>query len=105
MVYGHVSDPKALWEQFAHNLCDDLPHWLQSMNGVPHNFMDLHLDYGFYLLEGVLAGMGKSLQDYHLPQYSHDWRNSRAIGLQSTTEAVFAKRTIFSAQRGSETLF
>lgn len=49
LVHGHVSDPTALWEQFAHHLCDDLPHRLLSMNGVPNNLIDPHLDYGLYL--------------------------------------------------------
>ena len=48
------------------------------MNGVPYNLIDPHLDYGLYLLGEVLASMGKILQDYQLPQYSHDWRSSKA---------------------------
>lgn len=72
LVHGHISDPTALWEQFAHHLCDDLPHRLQSLNGVPDNLIDPHLDYGLYLLDEVLAGMGKS------SEYSHDWRSSKA---------------------------
>lgn len=75
MVHGHVSDPTALWEQFSNNICDDLPHRLQSMNGVPNDLTDPYLDYGLYLLDEVLAVMGKSLQDYQLPSLSHNWRS------------------------------
>lgn len=104
LVHGHVSDPTALWEQFAHHLCDDLPHRLFSMNGVPDNLIDPHLGYGLYLLSEVLAGMGKGLQDYQLPQYSHNWRSSKAnplvaeqLDYNREREQFFTKRTICSS--------
>ena len=55
-----------------------MPHQLQSLTDVPNNLTDPHLDYGLYLLDEVLAGMGKSLHDYQLPHYSHNWGNSSA---------------------------
>lgn len=78
LVHGHVSDPIALWEQFANDICDDLPHGLRSLTDVPNNLIDPHLDYGLYLLDEVLAGMGKSLHDYQFLHYSHNWGNSSA---------------------------
>lgn len=48
------------------------------MNEVSNDLINPHLDYSFYLLDKLLASMGKSLQDYQLPQYNHNWRDSSA---------------------------
>lgn len=64
LVHEHVSDPIKLLKQYGNNICNDLPHWLRFINRVPDDLMDPHLDYGHYLLNEILADMGKSLRDY-----------------------------------------
>lgn len=34
------------------------------MNKVPDDLTDPYLDYGLYLLDEILVGMGKSLRDH-----------------------------------------
>ena len=70
LVYGPVADPPALWERFAPNICDDLPRLLAQRDDVPDQD-NIHLDYGLFLLQRILADHGKSLTDYSLPLFQH----------------------------------
>ena len=58
-----VTDPTALWNRYANDIYDDLPHRLRSMTDVPDDLMSPHLDYGLYLLNGGLSDLGKRLED------------------------------------------
>lgn len=46
------------------------------MVNVPHDLANSHLDYGLFLLDGVLQRLGKYLQDYHLSNPAHDWNQN-----------------------------
>ena len=76
LVHGHVTDSTALWIRYANDICDDLPHRLRSMTDVPDDLTTPHLDYGLYLLNEVLSDLGKRLQDYNMPLFTHYWGRS-----------------------------
>ena len=40
LVHGRVTDPTALWNRYANDICDDLPHRLRSMIDVGQNIDD-----------------------------------------------------------------
>ena len=70
-----MADPPALWERFAPNICDDLPRLLAQRDDVPDQD-NVHLDYGLFLLQRILADHGKSLTDYGLPLFQHAWERA-----------------------------
>jgi len=78
LVFGCVSDPKALWERFCTNICDDLTYRIQQMGevGIPPEIDNPHLDYGLYLLQKLLTNHGKCLSDFGMPEPIHDWDRS-----------------------------
>ena len=73
LVHGSVADPAALWARFAASICDDLPYLLALRDDLPGAGAgadaDLHLDYGLFLLAGILADHSRTLTDYGLPTY------------------------------------
>ena len=78
LVHGPVADPAALWDRFKASIYDDLPHLLARRDDLSTAGPDLYLDYGLYLLAGILADHSRSLTDYGLPTYQHAW--ARAEG-------------------------
>jgi len=78
LVFGCVSNPKALWERFCTNICDDLTYRIQQMGevGIPPEIDNPHLDYGLYLLQKLLTHHGKCLSDFGMPEPIHDWDRS-----------------------------
>ena len=74
LVYGTVADPVALWNRFTVNICDDLPRLLARRDDLSAEpSPDLYLDYGLFLLAGLLADHGRSLADYGLPTFQRPW--------------------------------
>ena len=72
LVPGRVTDPTVLWNRYADDICDDLPHRLRSMIDISDDLTTPHLDYGLYLLNEVLSDLGKCLQDFNMPLFVHD---------------------------------
>src|SRR6202789_2694972 len=106
------SDPLALWLEFRVNICDDLRHALHSKNIVRDPTDDQVYDYGLYLIDHILRGGNKSLQDWPtmpLPQF--DWAaavGNRLIAEQRTYDideqaqlATERIQTLNPAQRSS----
>ena len=75
LVYGSVADPRALWDRFAASIYDDLPRLLARRDDLPPGIdhSDLHLDYGLFLLAGILADHSRTLAEYGLPSFQHSW--------------------------------
>ena len=74
LFHGAVANPVALWDRFATSICDDLPNVLARRDDLPASpHPDLHLDYGLFLLAGLLADHGRSLADYGLPIFQCPW--------------------------------
>lgn len=59
----HPAEPAALWEQFKHNLCDDLHHHL-TIIGYNGPLPELQWDYGLHLINTVLMANGRQLSDF-----------------------------------------
>lgn len=76
LLFGQVGDPLALWIRFREHLCDDLPHRLRQRDDVPDGLVDPHYDYGLFLIHEVLADSSKTLADFNLPPYTHDWNRN-----------------------------
>lgn len=73
LVYGMVAEPAALWDRFKQAICDDLPHVLARQDDAPADGEDVHLDYGLYLIDKMLTDQLKTLADYGLPRFQHQW--------------------------------
>ena len=76
LVHGRLTYPTALWNQYANDICDDLPHRLRSMIDIPDDLTTPHLDYGLYLLNEVLKDLGTCMQDFNMHLFVHDWGRS-----------------------------
>ena len=73
---SRVTDPTLLWNRYANDIYDDLPHRLRSMTDVPDDIINPNLDYSLYLLNEVLSDLGKRLEDYNMPLFTYDWGRS-----------------------------
>lgn len=78
IIHGPLITPSAIWEQFRADFCDDLAYRLRTLRNVPTTMEDSHLDYGLYLIEGLLQKQGRSLAEARLPQYTFNWNASTA---------------------------
>jgi hypothetical protein len=73
------ANPRALWNAFWQDICDDLKHQLQN-----HVFQNRDMepteeqiqDYGLYLIDQLLGKSGRRLQDWDsMPQVVGNWRD------------------------------
>ena len=65
LTKGPVTDPLATWTAFAADLCDDLHHVAATLTVSVEP--DAYLDYSLYLIDGLLAALGRRLTDFGLP--------------------------------------
>jgi hypothetical protein len=73
LVYGGISHPLAIWEQYQVHFCDDItPRRHEGINYLL-TLADPHFDYGLYLIEQQLRSMNKTMADFYLPQVMHHW--------------------------------
>ena len=67
-------DPRALWDTFCADICDDLRHFLITHTALADPSDAQVLDYSLYLIDQLLSHYGKSLQDWNtMPQLVGDW--------------------------------
>jgi hypothetical protein len=71
LLNGPVTDPGAIWTAFRADLCDDLPDVAAAL--LVSSDAEAYLDYGLFLIEGLLAGFGKRLADFSLPSCQSSW--------------------------------
>ena len=57
-LFCQLSMPEALWEEFRDNICDNLAI------RVPNPTVDHIHDFGLFLLNGILAKLGYSLENF-----------------------------------------
>lgn len=74
LLTGDLADPVYIWEHFKESFCDDLMQQLTRENVIPLNLQEPHLDYGLFLIAHLLETQNKTLKDYGLPMYQHNWR-------------------------------
>ena len=75
------SDPLALWLEFRVHICDDLQHALHSKNIVHDPTEHQVFDYGLYLIDHILHGSNRSLQDWPtMPLPQIDWAAALETG-------------------------
>ena len=63
-------------DRFKQSICDDLPRFLARQPNAPPTVAEddnAYLDYGLYLIHQILADHQKTLADYGLPQFQHQW--------------------------------
>jgi PIF1-like helicase len=73
LLYGNITDLFSLWKRFRQNICDDLLYYLQQQQILIDHLEDPYYDYGLFLIYNVLADHEKTLTDFRLPPYQHDW--------------------------------
>jgi len=73
------SNPRALWDTFWQDICDDLKHQLQTrvfQNRNVEPTEDEIQDFGLYLIDQLLRQSGRRLQDWDsMPQVAGNWRD------------------------------
>ena len=70
LMFCQLSAPENLWEQFRDQICDDL------FRRVPNSTTNRVHDYGLFLLNGILAESGYSLDNFpKMPHTVEDWSN------------------------------
>jgi hypothetical protein len=68
------ADPKTLWNNFWHHICDDLRYQLQHKGILAHPSPADIQDYGLYLIDQLLSHSGKRLEDWPaMPQVVGNW--------------------------------
>lgn len=82
LTQGQVIDANALWNEFMHDICDDLDRRLAQLlpdndfsETAPTSFYSSKpgIDYGLYLLQKKLNEFHHSLEDYNMPKNLFDW--------------------------------
>lgn len=79
LIYGGITDAGAIWDKFATNFYDDLPHQLRNWPNIPEHLTNPHHDYGLYLLNELLKELGKNLEQCGLPLPTHIWRADNSL--------------------------
>ena len=73
LLFGEVSQPERLWDEFREHICDDLEHRLRGM-GLDNAAPESVYDYGLFLLNQIPQDSGRSLAEWpSMPQFSEDW--------------------------------
>ena len=68
------ADPRALWDTFWQDICDDLKHHPVFHNREEEPSEEEIHDYGLYLIDQLLIKCGKRLHDWNcMPQVTGDW--------------------------------
>ena len=105
IFHCNPTSPGALWNQFRHNICDDLLHKLTNIFPNRDFSQDEVYDYGLHLINQVLQTWGSELSDIHgMPQIIHDWgvvaEGNRLIAeqLNYNREELAARVTVNTAQ-------
>ena len=58
LLFCQISTPKALWQEFQDDICDNLSR------RIPNPTTDCICDFGLYLLNGILTESGYSLDNF-----------------------------------------
>src|SRR5258707_10312514 len=83
------ANPRALWDTFWQDICDDLKHHPIFHNRDPEPTEEEIHDYGLYLIDQLLSQSGKRLQDWDsMPQVIGDW----GAALQNLNPLILEQR-------------
>jgi hypothetical protein len=73
LLFCTPSQPGRLWDQYRHQICDDLSYRLRSL-GVNNTSNHDVYDYGLYIINNILRESGHSLSDWpSMPQLQRRW--------------------------------
>ena len=73
LLFGELSQPDLLWNDFRHHVCDDLEYRVRAM-GIESPGEDLIYDYGLFLLDKILQDSGRSLDEWQsMPLSQEGW--------------------------------
>ena len=97
MRHCEPSCPQDLWDEFKHNLCDDLRRSLHRLGILTPSDADVY-DYGLFLLNQKLNDVGTSLSAFpNMPHIANDWATindnqfmSEQLSYDRTTEVQLA---------------
>ena len=74
IFHCNPTSPGVLWDQFKHNICDDLLFKLTNLHPNRNFSQDEVYDYGLHLIDQVLRNWGSQLANIAgMPQIVHDW--------------------------------
>ena len=105
LFHCNPTSPGILWNQFKHNICDDLLHKLTNIYPNRDFTQDEVCDYGLYLIDQILHNLGTHLSDIPgMPQVVGEWgviaEGNRLINdqLDYNREELAARVTLNTAQ-------
>ena len=103
LLHGSVLEPVQLWNRFRNHICDDLLHRMQLLDIVPTAMEQPEFDYGLYLIQDILADFDKTLADFRLPAYVHDWgRNAGNPLLAAELDYNLEKEATLAAEQTTQ---
>lgn len=110
---GTVNDPRALWDQFRADLCDDLSHQIrQRLQDPPTDMEHPEYDYGLYLIATELRLYDQTLSDHGLPEPVLNWEqrsmNARVaveLDYDAAAEAAALAVQLTQMNRGQRTAY
>ena len=74
IFHCNPTSPGILWDQFKHNICNDLLYKLTNIHPNRDFTQDEVCDYGLHLINHVLRNWGTQLSDIPgMPQIMHNW--------------------------------
>ena len=73
LLHCEPANPLGLWERYKLQICDDLPHVLQTRHQVHAPTEDQVVDYGLFLIRPLLLRVGLDLPNFQLPLPVGDW--------------------------------
>ncbi|SAM00063.1 hypothetical protein [Absidia glauca] len=110
LTFGQLTDPVSLWAAFRDSMCDDLDHKLNRLfpgnqlytstddtafyDGQPSH------DYGLYLIETTLNELSKSLGDFNLLLFKHNWTEAlnQSTGSGRTDNSLVDEQLTYDTQ-------
>ncbi|SAM09603.1 hypothetical protein [Absidia glauca] len=110
LTFVQLTDPVSLWAAFRDSMCDDLDHKLNRLfpgnqlytstddtafyDGQPSH------DYGLYLIETTLNELSKSLGDFNLLLFKHNWTEAlnQSTGSGRTDNSLVDEQLTYDTQ-------
>ena len=74
LFHCNPTSPGALWQEFRHYICDDLPYKLQNIHPNRDFTQDEVYDYGLHLIDHILQNWGSRLSEVAgMPGITGSW--------------------------------
>ena len=105
LIFNNVTHPRALWDEFRLQLCDDLAATLtRPPFNIPNPTDDQVYDYGLLLIRNILLAAGKDPNQYDLPEPVNEWNAQNPNPFLAQHEFLHDERVALQAQAAADEL-